>query len=186
MSSSSSVDVVPRLLPSVANQEGSRLMLSCYSCTLRGRRLRLELPMNNTLKTIVFWLVIVLSATLLWQIVRTAPGRDSREISYSEFLSQAENGNVSRVNISKGEILGPYHDGTSFRLVPPTSQEGMLQLLHAKNVEIWFRDSSSGEWPMQMLGSWAPLILLAALWFYMIRQLQTTQRQLSRRQDSQP
>jgi preprotein translocase subunit YajC len=62
----------------------------------------------------------------------------------------------------------------------------MLELLHAKNVEIWFRDSSSGEWPMQMLGSWAPLILLAALWFYMIRQLQTTQRQLSRRQDSQP
>jgi cell division protease FtsH len=32
---------------------------------------------------------------------------------------------------------------------------------------------NSGSWPLQLLGTWAPLILLAALWFFMIRQMQT-------------
>jgi cell division protease FtsH len=27
--------------------------------------------------------------------------------------------------------------------------------------------------PLQLLGTWAPLILLGALWFFMIRQMQT-------------
>ncbi len=34
------------------------------------------------------------------------------------------------------------------------------------------RDASSGSWPSWLLNL-APLILLAALWFFMIRQMQT-------------
>jgi hypothetical protein len=52
----------------------------------------------------------------------------------------------------------------------------MLRLLHDKNVEIWFRDQSNEKWPLQLLGTWAPLFLLAALWFFMIRQMQTRWR----------
>ncbi len=36
-----------------------------------------------------------------------------------------------------------------------------------------FRDVNSGSLPLQLLGTWAPLILLGALWFFMIRQMQT-------------
>ena len=35
------------------------------------------------------------------------------------------------------------------------------------------KDVNSGSWPLQLLGTWAPLILLGALWFFMIRQMQT-------------
>jgi ATP-dependent Zn protease len=63
--------------------------------------------MEKTMKRVVFWLVIVISATLLWQVVRKGPTEQTTpEISYSEFLSEVEAGNVSKVTISRNEVLG--------------------------------------------------------------------------------
>ena len=45
--------------------------------------------------------------------------------------------------------------------------------LKAKGVDFKFTDANSGSLPLQLLGTWAPLILLGALWFFMIRQMQT-------------
>src|SRR6266436_9194443 len=117
--------------------------------------------MNKTARTLVFWVVIVMSAFLLWQVVHAGPGPDLREISYPDFLSRAESGNVAKATISRNEILGQAQDGSRFRLVPPPSMEGTLRLLHDKNVEIWFRGTPNEGWPIQLLGTWAPLILLA-------------------------
>jgi cell division protease FtsH len=127
--------------------------------------------LDRSVKTVIFWFVIVLAAVLLWQTVRS--GGSSRrvpEISYSEFLSQVEAGRVSKVTISGTEIYGSYRDNREFRVIGPSSQADMLYTLHQNNVEIWFRQSSQGGW-----GSWllnlAPLVLLAVLWFFMIRQM---------------
>ena len=49
----------------------------------------------------------------------------------------------------------------------------MLKNLQSKGVVINFRDVNSGNLPLTLLGTWAPLILLGALWFFMIRQMQT-------------
>jgi cell division protease FtsH len=49
----------------------------------------------------------------------------------------------------------------------------MIKTMRDKGVSINIRDMNSGSWPLQLLGTWAPLILLAALWFFMIRQMQT-------------
>jgi len=122
-------------------------------------------------KRAVFWLVIVISASLLWQVVNSSPHRQQvPEISYSEFLSKVETGSVSKVTISKNQIDERYRDDQTFRVTAPTSQEGMLQILHQKGVEIWFREATSGDsstWVM----NFAPIILLGVLWFFMIRQM---------------
>jgi cell division protease FtsH len=49
----------------------------------------------------------------------------------------------------------------------------MLKGLNDKHVTVIFHDANSGSLPLQLLGTWAPLILLGALWFFMIRQMQT-------------
>jgi len=134
--------------------------------------------MNSTVKTLVFWLVIVLSAFLLWQVVRAGPETNLREISYSDFVARVESGSVATVKISRSEIIVDSRDGTRFRVVPPPGQDGMLRSLQDKKVEIWFRDTPTGSWPVQVLGTWAPLILLAVLWFYMIRTMQRRQARL--------
>jgi cell division protease FtsH len=122
-------------------------------------------------KRAVFWLVTVISVFLLWQVVKSSPNRQEiPEISYSEFLSKVETGSVSKVIISKNQIDGRYRDDRYFRVTAPTSQEGMLQILHQKGVEIWFRDAPSGNWSTWVM-NFVPLILLGALWFFMIRQI---------------
>lgn len=135
--------------------------------------------MNSTAKTLVFWLVIAVSAFLLWQTVKGGQNKqpETPEISYSEFLSQVEAGNVAKVSISKTQVNGSYRDGRSFRLTGPTSQEGMLQTLHQKSVEIRFTDAAEGNWSGAWLSNIAPLILLAVLWLFMIRQMKQRQAQ---------
>jgi ATP-dependent Zn protease len=64
----------------------------------------------------VFWLVTVISAFLLWQVVKSPNRQKIPEISYSEFLSELEAGNVSKVVISKNQIDGRYRDDRSFRV----------------------------------------------------------------------
>ena len=130
--------------------------------------------MGQTVKTIIFWAVICVAAMLLWQIVRdNRADQQSPYISYSQFLSGVETGTVSSVKISGTLISGDYRDGKGrFRVYGPTDAGSYLPFLREKGVEIWFTDSSQGSLPMQLLGTWAPLILLGALWFYMIRQMQ--------------
>ena len=131
--------------------------------------------MNSTVKTVVFWLVILISAFLLWEVVKGAnSGQKDKELNYSQFTSDVEQGNVKEVTITGMEVRGKYrNDNSSFHATAPANDSNMMKLLQDKGVVITIRDASSASWPIQILGTWAPLILLAALWFFMIRQMQT-------------
>jgi ATP-dependent Zn protease len=143
-----------------------------------------ELLVNQTIKTAVFWVVIIASAFLLWQVTRGGQDRGSiPEISYSEFLSQVEVGEVARVTISGSTVNGTYRGGAAFRVIVPANQDAMIQTFREKKIEIWFRDNANSGSPAQLLGTWAPLVLLAGLWFFMIRQMQS--RNTKNRADSQ-
>ena len=134
--------------------------------------------MDKTVKTLVFWLVIVISATLLWNVVKSGNQQSIPEISYSDLLSRVSAAKIRKVTISGTRAVGESRDGTFFRVVVPANQQAMLEALQQQNTEIWFRDVSEGNWPTWLLNL-APLILLAALWFFMIRQLKSKQRQTS-------
>lgn len=129
--------------------------------------------MNRGIKTIVYWVVIGVSALLLFQVVRSAPAeQQTPEISYSQFISKVEAGEISRVDIAGSRMRGQYRDGKgAFRLIGPGNPAVFLDTLRDKGVEIWFKDTPGDGLPLQLLGTWAPLILLAALWFFMIRQM---------------
>jgi len=130
---------------------------------------------NSTVKTVVFWLVIVLSAFLLWQVMKAgSAGQKEKEVNFSQFLSDIDQGNVKEVTITGMEVRGKYrNDGSPFHTTAPVNYPDIYKMLRDKGVTMNIRDMSSGSWPLQLLGTWAPLILLAALWFFMIRQMQT-------------
>ncbi len=72
------------------------------------------------------------------------------------------------------EVRGHYrNDNSPFHTTAPVNYPDIYKMLRDKGVTMNIRDMSSGSWPLQLLGTWAPLILLAALWFFMIRQMQT-------------
>jgi cell division protease FtsH len=129
--------------------------------------------MNKVIKAIVFWMVIVVSAFLLWQTVRSgSPARAVSSISYSDFLTRVANGQVSTVTIAGSVVVGLDAKGSSFRVIAPANQTAMLDALQQHGVDIWFRETTEQGWPNWILNL-APLVLLAALWFFMIRQMQS-------------
>jgi len=118
----------------------------------------------------LFWLVIGVSAFLLWQVTKTGNTAQAvPEISYTEFLARVANGQVSRVTIAGNVVRGSDAKGGDFRVIVPSNQATMLDALQQHGVEIWFKgvtEQSGANWILNL----APLILLGALWFFMIRQ----------------
>ncbi|MFZ3211232.1 MAG: ATP-dependent zinc metalloprotease FtsH [Terriglobales bacterium] len=129
--------------------------------------------MNSTVKTILFWLVIVLSCVLLWQVVKASGnGAKDKSINFSEFMSQVNQGNVSDATLMGTEVQGKYrNDKTGFHTTVPANYPDMIKQLQDKGVNITVKDPQSNwpSWLFQIL----PLVLFGALWFIMIRQMQT-------------
>jgi cell division protease FtsH len=130
---------------------------------------------NSTVKTVLFWAVIMVSAFLLWQVVRTgsSPQKD-KEISLSQFMSDVDQGLVSEVTVIGQELKGKYKNNTGFHttLPVPPAYPDMYKTLHDKGVGMNIKDISNGTWPTWILNL-APLAVLIGLWFFMIRQMQT-------------
>ena len=130
--------------------------------------------MNSTVKTAVFWVVIGLSALLLYTVIQQGRGgpKDTEE-NFSQFMAEVDQGIVHEVTVDGMQLKGKHRDGSMFHTTVPANYPDMIKSLHDKGVSMTFRDANSGSWPLQLLGTWAPLILLGALWFFMIRQMQT-------------
>jgi len=128
---------------------------------------------NSTVKTILFWLVIVLSCVLLWQVVKASGnGAKDKQINFSEFMSQVNQGNVADATLMGTEVQGRYrNDKTGFHTTVPANYPDMIKQLQDKGVNITVKDPQSNwpSWLFQIL----PLVLFGALWFIMIRQMQT-------------
>ncbi len=128
--------------------------------------------MNSVVKTAVFWMVIVVSATLLWQVVKTGSTAQAvPEISYSDFSARVASGQVSKVTIAGSVVRGSDAKGSSFRVIVPSNQTAMLDALQQHGVEIWFKETPEQGWPSWILNL-APLVLLGAVWLFMIRRMQ--------------
>jgi cell division protease FtsH len=129
---------------------------------------------NSTVKTVAFWLLIVLSGVLLWKVVQTGgAGKTEQEISFSMFMNSVDKGDIGDVTISGSEVRGKYRNGQGgFHTTAPANYPDMIKALRDKGVNISVRDTSGNSWPMYLLNL-SPLILFGALWFVMIRQMQT-------------
>ena len=128
--------------------------------------------MNSTAKNVLFWLAIAVSAALLWEVIKTT--RDSQkdaEVNFSVFMSQVDQGNVHDVTVDGMQVKGKYRDNKAFHTTVPANYPDMIKSLRDKGVDTSFRDANGGSWSwlLQLI----PFALIAGLWFFMIRQMQT-------------
>jgi cell division protease FtsH len=129
---------------------------------------------NSTAKQVVFWLVILLFGVLLWQVVKMgSTGMKEQDINFSQFMNDVNGGTVNDVTINGADVRGHLKDGKgAFHTTVPTTYPDMYKALQDKGVSMTVRDTSSTGWPTWLL-QFAPLILIAAVWFFMLRQMQT-------------
>jgi len=116
--------------------------------------------------------MIIVAAVLLWKVVQMSTGGPKEiEASFSDFLTKVDQGGVKEVTINGQEVRGKYSEGSAFHTTVPPLYPDMYKALQAKNVSVVIRDQNGGSWSLvlQLL----PFALLAGLWFFMIRQMQT-------------
>jgi len=127
---------------------------------------------NSTVKTVLFWVMILVAAFLLWRVVQmTTGGPKEAEATFSEFQQKVDQGLVKEVNINGMEVRGKYTDGGAFHTTVPAVYPDMYKALQAKNVVVTIHDLNGGNWTLIL--NLLPFALLAGLWFFMIRQMQT-------------
>ncbi len=92
-------------------------------------------------------------------------------MTYSEFLRQAESGEVSEVAIQGNTITGKTIDGKTFQIFAP-ADPGLVDKLLAQKVEVRAEPAEESPWYMTLLVSWFPMLLLIGVWIFFMRQMQ--------------
>ena len=124
--------------------------------------------MSPFYKNLVLWLVISLMMVMLFQIFKQ-PQRSSTSVSYSDFLSMVESGNVIQLTIQGDNVSGMSAQGP-FKTFAPKDPE-LITLLRSKGVKISVKPTQDSSWFHTFL-SWVPMLLLIGVWIFFMRQMQ--------------
>ena len=130
--------------------------------------------MNKFLRNIGLYLLIILIAISVIDHF-SAKGPVNHEINYTEFISQVDQGEVSKVVIVENNIKGTLSDGTEFTTVAPgfpNQDDSLINRLQEKNVDIKAENPPEPPWWTTLLSSLLPIVVLLALWFFVMQQTQ--------------
>src|SRR3974377_1084810 len=129
--------------------------------------------MNANLRNFALWVIIVLLLLALFTLFQN-PGQrtTSQDISFSQLLSDVDQGRVRDVLIQRPEIHGTHPDGARFQTDAP-SDPSLIQRLYNKGVQITARPQSDNvPWFVSLLISWLPFVALIGVWIFLSRQMQ--------------
>ncbi|WP_235726610.1 ATP-dependent zinc metalloprotease FtsH [Methylocaldum szegediense] len=122
------------------------------------------------LKNIILWVVI---AVVLMSVFNNFGSRKSVDstMSYSQFISAVNEGQVKQVTIDGQMIRGMLGTGEKFTTYSP-GDDHLVDDLLKNHVEIKAQPPESQSLLMQIFISWFPMLLLIAVWIFFMRQMQ--------------
>ncbi|HKP84886.1 MAG TPA: ATP-dependent metallopeptidase FtsH/Yme1/Tma family protein, partial [Blastocatellia bacterium] len=133
--------------------------------------------MNSTVRQIVFWILIIGGAFLLYQVFNGRNSQKETTLSYNQLFEKvvAKPTAVKEATIEEGRgVKGKLANGESFNT--EVSNEFVLRDLATamkdNGVDVYFRSASSSQWLFGLI-SYAPLLVFIGLWIFMMRQMQS-------------
>jgi len=132
-------------------------------------------------KNLALWLLVALLAVAIVQLMGKSRGA-AGELNYTEFSRQLEAGNIKAVEVFNGnEVKGEFRipiavgQTPSVRnftvLLPVANSEVTLKKLEERGVNITAKRPKSGV--VSILVTMLPWIVIFAIWFVLIRQMQS-------------
>src|SRR5262245_37728122 len=131
--------------------------------------------LNSTIRQVVFWVVIIGGAILLYRYFHNPTTNQPTPLPYTDLLTQVRQGNVSEATIEKEKVTGKYTGGTfTTDLANDFVARDLVDAMEKSGkVKVHFKNSSSSGMVLQMVAFYAPFILIIAFWIFMIRQMQS-------------
>ena len=127
--------------------------------------------MNSNYKSLVFWIVLAVVGFLVWNFSSNFQRKET-PVSFSEFISWVDAGQVDAVTITGNEITGTTTGKEFFRSFAPLQYEGLANRLIEKRVIVNAKEPTASPWAALLL-SWAPILLVIGFWIFFMRQVQS-------------
>ena len=127
--------------------------------------------MNSTLRSLVFWMVLVVVVVLIWNFSTQFQTRDN-SVTFSEFIRWVDSGQVESVMLTGNEITGTATSDEGFRTYAPPQYEGLVNKLVERDVAVTAKEATNSPWAT-LLYTWAPILLIIGFWIFFMRQVQS-------------
>ena len=130
--------------------------------------------MSSNVNKLIFWLVIACLVIILYTVVKPGNKKVEQPLTFSQFLTAVEAGKIKTVQITANEVKGTFVDEAegTLRTLIPSNFPDVYKMLREKNVNVEIKEASNANLISLIINS-IPFILLLALYFFMIRQMQS-------------
>jgi len=134
--------------------------------------------LSSTARQIVFWLLIIAGALLLYKLVNPR-GSSYTTVDLTKLDQMIQSGNLKQLTVKQNETVAIDVSGAEYR-INLTNEPAKNDLLKSAReivnnkprvAKVEEESSSSYIWPM--LITWAPLLFIIAIWIFMLRQMQS-------------
>src|ERR1700752_694595 len=134
--------------------------------------------LSSTARQIVFWLLIIAGALLLYKLVNPR-GSSYKNIALTEMDQMIQAGNLKQLTVKQSESVAIDVNNQEYRAALSNEFAKADLLKTAREVvngkprmpKVEEESSASFIWPM--LITWAPLLFIIAIWIFMLRQMQS-------------
>ncbi len=126
--------------------------------------------MNQLSRNIIVWVLIITGTMMLFNLFQQ-PNQNRQAISYSEFLSRVDNGQIASVTIQGQTAKATATDGSQVVSFIPKDDTLVPKLL-AKKVNVKAEAPEEEPWYISLMISAFPILVLLAFWVYYIRRMQ--------------
>ncbi|HEV2488066.1 MAG TPA: ATP-dependent zinc metalloprotease FtsH [Terracidiphilus sp.] len=131
--------------------------------------------MNSSVKTIMFWVFILICLLMLWTVVqKSATMSKDAEIPYSDLFDKVQSQQVMDASIQGNELRGHLKSSPKdqFHTTIPANYEDLEKAMLAARVNFSIKEPQSNIL-LPLLFNVGPFVLLGAIWFFMLRQMQS-------------
>ncbi len=129
--------------------------------------------MNNTIRTIMVWVVIGIILTMVFMQVGNRQS-SANILDYSTFMEEARQGHIAKVKMDSTRTLkATSRDGKNYTVYTPGIQDPwMVGDLLKNNVTVEAKPEEEPSLLMNIFVSWFPMLLLIGVWIFFMRQMQ--------------
>jgi cell division protease FtsH len=138
--------------------------------------------LSSTVRQIIFWVLILLGAVLLYKAFANSQGGSPTAIDVGALITKIQNNEIAKVTVKQNEAIAvAKNGGGQFKaeLSNPMFQSKLMEAATATDattgkpkVEKVEDQSSSNSLLWSFLVWWAPILLLVGFWIFMMRQMQ--------------
>src|ERR1044072_7999079 len=134
--------------------------------------------LSSTARQIVFWLLIIAGALLLYKLVNPR-GTTYQPVDLVQLYRMMDSGNLKQITVKQSETVAVDKNNQEYRATLANETAKAEVIKYAKEVlngnprvgKVEEEGSASFIWPM--LITWAPLLFIIAIWIFMLRQMQS-------------